>query len=99
MFQGISFMDLTAPSLLGLTVILVLSGWLVPRFFVNEKNKEIERWREAYEREHEARLLSDSQTTELLEVSKTSNAILVAMFGREGVIRKSGGPNAVSKKS
>jgi hypothetical protein len=95
---GVPLDHLTAPVLLGVVVLLILLGWLVPRKQLMEKTKEADRWYDAYEKEREARVRSDEQTSELLEVSKTSNAILTAMFGREGVIRKSGGPNAVSKK-
>lgn len=99
MFQGISLVDLTAPTLLGLTVILILTGGLVTRSQLKDKERQIQDWKEAYKKSEEARVRSDSQTSELLEVSKTSNAILVAMFGPAGVIRRSGGPDATSKKA
>jgi hypothetical protein len=95
MFEGIPLYGLTAPALLGLAVLLLMTGRLVPRSTLLDKSKEATQWREAYESEREARASSDAQTVELLEVSKTTHAVTVAMFD---VIRQAGGPHVVSKE-
>lgn len=89
--------DVTPWSIVGLIVLLVLTGRLVPRVNLRDKTREADQWREAYEKEHEARAISDRQTAELLEVTKTTNSIIVATFGQNGVVRQSGGPDATPK--
>lgn len=95
MLDGIPIGDLTAPTLLGLTVLMVLLGWLVPKAMWKEKSEEAERWRLAYEAEREARSTSDAQTVELLELAKTTHNIIVAMFGTTERMEKSGGSSVV----
>jgi len=81
MWGGINLSDLTAPALLGLTVLLILFGYLIPRNMYKEKVKESDNWRLAYEKEKERGDVSDAQTAELLELAKASHSIMVAMFG------------------
>lgn len=95
MFDGIPISDLTAPTLLGLVVLMVLLGWLVPKAILKEKSTEAERWRLAYEAEREARSTSDAQTVELLELAKTTHNIIVAMFGTTERMGQSGGASVV----
>lgn len=90
MFEGIPVVGLTAPGLLGIFVLLLFAGRIVPRSTLRDKQLEANQWREAYEKEREARASSDAQTVELLEVSKTTHAISVAMFD---VIRQTTGGN------
>lgn len=80
MFEGIPIVGLTPAALLGITVLLLLTGRLVPRIALKDKTEEAERWRLAYEAEREARATSDTHTTELLEGVKTSHAIITALF-------------------
>jgi hypothetical protein len=89
MFEGISIGDLTPPALLGLAVLLLLFGKIVPRATLMDKSKEAQQWREAYEKEREARSLSEAQNAELLELGKTTYNVLVAMFGTTERIRNS----------
>ena len=91
MFDGVPIVGLTAPTLLGIAVLLMLTGKIVPRSTLIDKTKEASDWKAAYEAEREARASSDAQTVELLEVSKTNHAITVAMFD---VIRQAGGRGA-----
>lgn len=101
MFEGIPVVGLTAPGLLGIFVLLLFLGRIVPRSTLRDKQVESDQWREAYEAEREARASSDAQTVELLEVSKTTHAITVAMFDviRDAVSgRQSGGSNALPKE-
>lgn len=85
--NGLPLVELTAPSLLALTVLMVLTGRLSPRSVVEDKQAEAQQWRDAYEKEREARSLSDSQTAELLEVSKTNHALITAIFANSERIR------------
>ena len=80
MFEGIPLVGLTAPTLLGIAILLLLVGRIVPRATLEDKKQEAADWKAAYETEREARIKSDAQTGELLEVSKTTHAITVAMF-------------------
>jgi hypothetical protein len=81
MFDGISVATLTPPALLGFAVLLVLLGRLVPWFQYNAKVKECEKWYKAWELERDARVASDAQRAELLELAKTTYAIIDAAFG------------------
>lgn len=94
-FGGISVVNLTASALLGLTVLLILFGRLVPKPYLVDKQKECDRWREAYELERVARAISNDQTEQLLEVTQTTRDILVETFGSGGPLRNSGGPDVV----
>lgn len=84
MIEGLSLealVNLTPASLLGLFILMMLLGKIVPRSSLEDKQLEADRWRQAYETERSARIKSDEQTSELLEVVKTSNAVLDATFG------------------
>jgi hypothetical protein len=91
MLDGIPVDKLSAPFLLLLAVLMILLGLLVPRWLYKAKEKEAENWRLAYEAERKARLTSDAQTAELLELAKTSNNVLQAMFGTSGLGKRTGG--------
>jgi len=95
MFDGIPIQNLTAPTLLGITVLMLLLGLLIPRFVYKEKKEEAASWKAAYEAERAARVLSDKQTTELLELSRTTHDILVALLGVSEDESKSGGAHRV----
>lgn len=90
MLDGIPLVGLTAPTLLGIAILLILVGRIIPRPFYVEKVTEAERWRLAYEAEREARALSDAQTAELLEVAKTTHNIIVAVFHNSELIKRGG---------
>ena len=96
MFDGIPVLDYSAPTLLGITVILLLLGLIVPRRTLNDKIREAKEWRDAYEKERDSRILAAAQTTEHLELAKTTHEILDAAFNAPGRHRSPpGGPNAV----
>lgn len=99
MLDGIPIGDLTAPSLLGLAVLLLMTGRIVARSVYQDKAAEAEKWRLAYEKEREAREASDAQTAELLEVTKTTHAFITAIFYNSERIRRSGEgePDAIAK--
>lgn len=79
MLDGIPVSSLSSSALLGLVVLLILLGRLVPRSSLRDKAAEADRWRLAYEAEREARALAVAQTTELLELAKTTHAVISAM--------------------
>lgn len=93
--DGIPIKDLTAPTLLGVAILMVLLGLLVPRYIYNEKKEECEKWRLAFEAERKARETSDKQTAELLELAKTTHKIIAATFSTTERIRQSGGADAL----
>lgn len=97
MIEGIPLAGLTAPALLGLAVLMLLRGKIWSDAAYKEKREEADRWREAYEREREARDYSESHTEELLELAKTSHAVLTAMFQNSERIAQSGGTDVVKK--
>lgn len=70
----------TPAVLLGLAIVLIMIGGLVPRPYYKEKIAEAERWRTAYEIERGSRIKASDQTTELLETAKTTGAIVQALF-------------------
>lgn len=91
-FDGFPIVGLTAPTLLGITVYLLLTGRIVPRSTLRDKAQESENWRLAFEAERTARIASDAQTAQLLETAKTSQAVMTAIF--EVVRAQSGGDHA-----
>lgn len=97
MIYGIPVEKLTAPVLLGITILLILTGLLVPRRTYKDKAEESERYRAAFETEREARMLADRQTAQLLEGQKAQHAMIVAIFeNSETIRRESGGRNVAS---
>lgn len=87
---GIPLGSLAPPALLGLVVIYFLMGKIVPRSALDDKQLETDRWRAAYEAERDSRKMAEAQTVELLELAKTTNAILVTTFGPGGPLSTTG---------
>lgn len=88
---------LTPTALIGLAVLFIFTGILVPKRFYEAKVEEANRWREAYELQRERADKSDAQTAELLEVTKTTHAFIVAIFrGAPFSQEIGGGKNVVS---
>ena len=98
MLDGISVSNLTPAVLIGIAVLMLLLGWLVPRRTLRDVQNESARWHRAYDLEREARVTSVAQTAELLELGKTSHAILVALFGTTERLRQSGEADVVPTK-
>jgi hypothetical protein len=78
--DGVPLFGLTAPAILGIAVLMLMTGRLIPRSVFRDKHEESERWRMAYEAEREARLVSDNQTTKLLIAVETNRDVLLALF-------------------
>ena len=91
----IPLIGLTAPTLVGLAVLFLMTGRIVPRTTYQEKIKEAADWRQAYENEREARAKSEQHMVELLEVSKANYAIVHAVFGKGGALQRTGGSDVV----
>jgi hypothetical protein len=97
MFDGVPLTALTPTALLGVFVLLVFLGGLVPWRVYKEKCKESDNWRKVAETERESRVTADAQTAELLELAKTTHSIVVALFGnKEERSRQSGEADVVS---
>lgn len=92
MWDGISIIGLTAPGLLLIAVLMVLTGRLVPKSTHEQTVKERDQWRAAYEVAELARSTQEAQTRELLEVAKTSTAVLTALheFSEKKQLSQSG---------
>lgn len=93
MIAGIPIAGLTAPALLGIAVLMLLLGRIIPRSTYQDKCDEAERWRLAYETEREARALADAQVRDLMEVAKTSQGLISGVYANSERIRQSGEPN------
>lgn len=78
--SGIPLIGLSAPALVSIAVLLLLTGKIVPRATYVEKKEEALRWQAAYEKEREARAKSNDQTVEMLAALKTNHSVIVAMF-------------------
>lgn len=79
MFQGLEFTALTAPALVGISVLMLLTGRLVPRATLNDARVDASNWRTAYEQERAAREVLQKQNGELLELAKTSTSVFTAL--------------------
>ena len=99
MLDGIPIVSLTPSVLLGICVLLVFLGRLVPRSVLLDKAKEADKWRQAYEAERNARTLADAQTTELLEVAKATHGILDAIVNDADPAPKGGAHRVVVRPS
>jgi len=95
MLDGIPVKDLTTSTLLGLAILLVIFGRLIPWWVYKAKAKECERWQKAYEAERDARRTSESQSAELLEFAKATYHILDALFVNTEYSQQSGGAHRV----
>lgn len=78
--DGVPLFGLTAPAILSIAVLMLLTGRIVPRSTLREREAESERWRLAYEAEREARVVSDNQTAKLLIALETNRDVLLALF-------------------
>lgn len=62
-------------------VWLMAAGRLVPRSALRDRERLVDLYREAFEREHKARELADKQLGEMLEYGRTANHVLTALPG------------------
>lgn len=83
--------DSLAWSLVVVITLMVLTGKLKPKADLDEKNREAERWRKAYELEREARAKAVDQNDDLLEIGKTTHTIVTALFNNARFSEQMGG--------
>lgn len=88
MIGEVGLSALTAPALVGLAVLMLLTGRIVPRATLQDARAEASNWREAYELEREARSALQQQNGELLELAKTSTSVLTALGQTSEKLRK-----------
>lgn len=98
LFESVPLVGLTAPALLGIAVLLMLTGRIVPRSTLKDKDVEVARWQLAYETEREARIVSDNQTTKLLFAMETNRDVLQALLQALNAEPGSGGLSDVAEK-
>lgn len=96
MIEGIPIAGLTAPTLLGIFILMLFNGKIWTNAAYQEKSKEADQWRMAYEKERDARKESDAQSSELLELAKTTNHFITAVFQNSEQLRQSGGAYVAS---
>jgi hypothetical protein len=58
--------DNWAETLLGIAIVLILTGRIVPKFRLDEARVDRDNWRLAHQAEHEARVEGDKNNTELI---------------------------------
>lgn len=101
MIEGIPISGLTAPAIVSIAILMLFTGKLWTNVAYQQKCKEADQWRMAYEAEREARKMSDDQTKELLELAKTTNSFMTAVFYNSEQIRQSkrGASDVASSKT
>lgn len=96
MFEGIPIETLTVRGLLGLGVLMLMFGYLVPRWVYKDKAEESTRWQLAFEKQRERADKSDAQVEQMLEQGKTTHALITAIFSNSTAIREAGEQNVAS---
>lgn len=77
---GFTIADLAPATLLGLAVVFVLLGWLVPKATVKDLKEDRDTWKQAFYTERDLRIKSDEQSEKMLEGNKTMLSVLNAIF-------------------
>lgn len=72
-----------------------LSGRIVPRSQLRDRERLVDLYRDAFEREHRAREIADKQLGEMLEYGRTANHVLAALPAGTPVAPE-GDPDATS---
>lgn len=76
---GLPLGTLTPAGLLGLVIILIALGKLVPRRTLEDVIEDRNQWREAHQTSEKARLELQQQVQELLESSRATSAFIRAI--------------------
>lgn len=79
MLDGIPLGDLSAPAILTIVFLAVISGRLVPRKVLEDVIKERDAWREAQQKSEEARHADFEQKLELMEVARTFEHVMKSL--------------------
>jgi hypothetical protein len=71
--------DTAAPwSLLGLVILLIITGRLIPQFYYKELKEDRDRWRASSETKSKAIAVFAEAFPEILEVGKTTEKIMTS---------------------
>lgn len=70
---------LTWLGLAAFVVFCIIKGWLVPRSTHQDVIKDRDLWRKAYQESEAARVASQQQNAELMEIGRTTQALVVAL--------------------
>jgi hypothetical protein len=76
---GVPLIALTTPTLLGIAILMVLTGRLVPRSTYDDKAEEANKWQAAHKVSEEARLSQTRQMDAVMEVGETVKNVLTAL--------------------
>lgn len=80
MLDGIPLVGLSAPAILSVVVMMVMTGRLVPRKTYDDVIRERDEWRAAHSVSEEARRAEASQKTEiLLPIARTMEHVLESL--------------------
>ena len=77
--DGLPVGGLSAAAILGIAVLMILRGQLVPRRTHDEVRTDRDTWRAAWEASEEARRVQAQQLGELLELAKTTDHFIRAL--------------------
>lgn len=81
---GINLPD-TEGGVIAFVVVLVLTGWLVPRRLLQDARKEIAFWREAYLLERQARERQSERADVAVDTAQTTTAVLESVRSKSAV--------------
>lgn len=81
--SGIPLDSLTPAALLGLAILLLLLGRLVPRRTYEDLKNDRDRWQVAHQESEAARQEMAMQMRELLETGRTTEALLRSIAGQQ----------------
>ncbi|MFB7461319.1 hypothetical protein [Streptomyces sp. NPDC056188] len=81
---GAGWATVGTTGLLGLAVLLVLTGKLVPRRLYLDMKQERDLWRQAHTESEKGRVEAQRQSGELLELSRTAGHILTSLPRPDG---------------
>jgi hypothetical protein len=59
--------------------VMFATGRIVPRSMLRDRERLIDLYRDAFEREHKAREIAEQQLGEMLEYGRTANHVLAAL--------------------
>lgn len=76
---GITVGELTTATLLGIGILLILTGRLVPRRTYDDALRDRDRWQTAHSVSEEARLTQTRQLDAVLEVGETVKQVMGAL--------------------
>ena len=77
---GFTLVDLGPAALVAIAVLLVLTGRLVPRRTYDDMKHDRDEWRASHRLSEQARLEQAGQLDEMLELGRTTTAIVRASY-------------------